>query len=446
MFYKIANHASQAATPVDKPWELTVAPAPDFGKDKKLFKAWCGELSTNHVFLSGYEGMTPGVRVSYDQGNVPFKVHALFADYDAPVAPDAFTRLTEQPVSEFKPAYGQFTWSGYGRLIWILEAPLLIANKSQLKEFLTIVSKQLKLNAWLAGYDGKAFSDPSKYYESGKPWIPMTPAAVIPTAFLQMWLLEASKKATMSDKLDDFHIPMDKLAAEVESRFPGRWQGPFEEGMRGIRFWDITASDPTGAVILADGMMAFSGEQAFIPWRQIFGNMFVDQFKADKIAGIRDLIAYDGQKYWMNMEDQGWTDLTETVLSRKLRCKQFSGKPARGSTCSEIDLAMDDFATNCRVHRALPFILFPPGIISHKGKKVLNIATAKCMVPNRNLETVADAVAQCPWIWSFLKALLVDETLEDSNIQLNVFLNWLQKFYVSRPCLCLDPPMWVRPC
>jgi hypothetical protein len=422
---------------VEKPWEI-VSEAPVI-EDKKEFKAWCLGLATKHHFLSGFSGITPQIRVSYESNNAPFKMSALIVDYDAATTEDRLLDLVANPVTEFVPAYAVITHSGYARLVWLFEADILLAAKAQIKEFLVQLSRRLALNKWLAGMDTGALSDPCRYYELGSKWIPLTPDYRIPASFLQLWLLEASSKINLDEGYSENKIPMEDIAEAVEAKYPGRWSGPFEEGRRGVRFWDLLAADKTGAVIMRNGVMAFSGEQAFMPWRTLLGDSFVNKYKADRTADVRTRVVFDGRDYWWRETDEGsWKTLDNTSLTRHLKVAGFESRAMKRETSSEIERILDDVTFNCRVEKAMPFIHYPQGVITYDGNKFLNTATAKCMEPARDasVQTIGEAQKQIPFIWSLLKALFYDKGLGEGQEYTQVYylLAWLKRFYLGGLC------------
>src|SRR5690606_36589839 len=66
-------------------------------------------------------------------------------------------------------------------------------------------------------------------------------------------------------------VSLEAIAAEVEKRFPGRWQGEFKVDATGVRFWDPNADAPAGCQVKPDGMLCFTGNVPFMRWADIFG-------------------------------------------------------------------------------------------------------------------------------------------------------------------------------
>ena len=161
------------------------------------------------------------------------------------------------------------------------------------------------------GLDTAAFEDPCKYYEAGTEWNRLSEDE-IPATFMMQWAMESSKSYAWN-KLGTV-IPMDVLAAEVDRQYPGRWQGGFDFGARGVRFWDPESDNETAAVVRETGMQCFTGGAAFVPWATIFGHPFVNQFEADRIGGSVKDIYFDGRDYWIRNFRDEWQYLSKTIL------------------------------------------------------------------------------------------------------------------------------------
>lgn len=420
---------------MEKPWESGLKLPEGLDVNKSDRSKWQIRLTTQHAFISGFEGMTAQMRVSYENHNIPHRMHALITDYDAHVTEARLAEMLVDPPCEFMPAWAIITGSGNLRLVWMFERSIMLAHKDLIIQFLLMLQKKLDLKSWHGALDEKAMADPSQYYEIGFKWIPMKAGAFVPQSYLELWMLNASKKVKLDDdEKDVYQIPMERIAEEVAQRYPdNKWSGPFEEGRRGIRFWDPNADNDTGAVILKSGMMAFSGEQAFMSWRKLLGDAFVSQFKADKVGKIRENVVFDSEDFWILMGDE-WVSKGRADFTQKLRVLGFSDKGVRGATCTEIDEIEVDLKDNCRVYKALPFIHFPPGVIVYEDKKYLNISNAVCMQPAKDsdVSSPVEALKTFPFVWKLLKALFEnDYNPNDPMDQMYYFLAWLQRFYLG---------------
>lgn len=438
MFYSIPNLTSQTACELPEPWTFQAAPEAGTFTDKAAFKSWCQDPGTKHSFLSTVEGMSKNQRVSYENHNVPFALHGFIVDYDSPVADDAVERMRVRPQSDFKPEWFVKTFSGNARLIWVFEKPLLIVNKDQYKAFALYFKKKVKLQAWLAGFEAEALGDAVKYYELGKEWKQAFPGARVPFDTLTLWAFEASRKLALDENPRRFKIPFEDIAKAVEERFPGRWSGPFEPGRRGLRFWDPTAQDETGAIVRDDGVHCFSGTEGFMSWAQIFGAAFVEKYEADRISDILDKTVYDGKDFWtLKPQAEEWIRVGKEDFSQTLRT-DFAFNPARGKdTHSEVDEVECAIKSQRRVERAVPILFHPTGIINLRGEVILNTTAIRPMPPappcTDGKMTWCDGAKHWPFIFSFLRALFHTDQLT----QLERLLSYMKYAYTH--ALDFDP-------
>lgn len=428
MYYSLSNLGATAVTPIEKPWEYSASSIPEEVTTKAEYQRWSSNNATQHAFISAVEGSMPGLRVS--NSNPIYKVHGFIVDYDAEIAPSVIQGRIAKPPSEFKPRYGCSTFSGGARLFWTFERPVLIATAAQYKRFAAYATKQLKLTKWLAGFDSGAFSNGSQHYEIGRDYIKMFNED-IPAANLNLWLYEASKDIALTDE-SDYTIPITMVAEEVEKRFPGRWSGLFDIGARGVRFWDPTAEDPTGCRVMKHGMMAFSGEQAFVPWRQIFGSNFVERFEADKLGALIENTAYDGKEFWF-FDGRRWESQSKDDFTQMLRVKGFE-QSRNKDTASEIDRVQIQIKLERRVERAMPFVYSPTGLIRYDGTPYLNISTVKLMEaapPDDTLTEWKHGKKQFPFIYKWFNETFGRYSIDPEPSQLVYVLGELWYAYTN---------------
>lgn len=432
MFYAIPNSVAMSAFALPEPWNFVSQPLPATVVDKTTHRQWCGELTTQHAFISAFEGLDPRSRVSYDAGNPPFKMHGLVIDYDAEVTQSHIDSRKLKIPSEFKPTHVSRTYSGNARVVWQFEKPVLLASKAQYKKFAIELNRHLKLSSWFAGFETASFSDAAHYYEIGTNWQPMFPDYRIPSNLLELWLYESGKDIPIVEDAPQYAIPFEALAAEAEARFPGRWKGPFEEGRRGIRFWDSTASDDTAAILRKDGALCFTGGKGFVSWREIFGGSFVEKFEADRIASIRQVTCYDGRSFWVLRSDR-WVEVSKEDFGQTLRVQGFSS--LRKGPSSETDRIENDIKLNRFVRSAMPFVHFPTGIIVHKGEQYLNYSTVKALQPappmTEGKMQLSDGRKYFPFLMDFFSNFFEPPTPKDDRLQLEYFYAWLKHFYTN---------------
>lgn len=433
MFYSIPNLSSQVAREMPDP----AAFKPNYGapySDKRAFLKWSQELGTEHSFVSLNEGMSPIVRV-HSKDNPLFRMHGLIADYDAPLPDDVVAKLLAKPQSDFKPSWLVRTISGNGRLVWLFESPVTVMSEDHYKKIIRHLSKKLHLNKWLAGLDIEALSSTTRYYEHGAEWVPLPFGSPIPNAHVRHWVFECGLEISPGDKkVFTYDVPMEELAQEVHRRFPGRWKGDFRVGAQGVRFWDPGADNPTGAWIREDGVVCFTGTQAFLSWEQIFGRDFMAKYATLAVGGILEDSAYNGREFFQRT-DNGWISCSKDDFSQMLRVKGFNGKSDAKKGVSKIDEIEHMIKVERRIEAAFPFMFFKPGIIHWRHKPYLNISFTKCLQPSPPLTegrmTLEDGETRFPFIHSLLTTMFSDPGSPRDDGQLEHFLAWLKYFYVN---------------
>jgi hypothetical protein len=434
MFFSIPNLRSSVVIECDEPWSLKTKTPPPYSEGKEAVIEFCNRINTEHAMISMYEGMTAEVRVTMDD-NVPYRMHGLLVDYDNPLPKDPVEYIRANKPSEFMPTYLATTASGNGRLVWEFEKPILFSNKTHMKEFIKILAKSMKLNKWLGGLDTAALTNWVKYYELGQNWEVIDALSTIPVSHLELWYFKASEEQRFDDtKKITYTIPAEDLAHEVEERFPGRWQGPFVYGARGIRFWDASSDNTTAAVVLPEGMLCYTGNQAFVPWRQLFGAAFVEQFEAEAIADIVTNAAYDGDKFWNRQDNGAWICMSKDDFGQELRVRGKDSRRKPGQMASEIDVIENHIKKNNKVNSALPFLFFPEGIIKHGGKRFLNTSQVKALSPaapsTDGRMSFTDGRKHFPLIYKLLRNMFATDKNGESD-QLTYLLAWLKYAYIN---------------
>lgn len=433
MFFSIPNLRSSVVSEVEEPWNLKTATPPPYEEGKEAVIEFCNRVSTQHAMLSMVEGMSPGVRVTMAD-NVPYKLHGLLVDYDNPLPENPIQYIKDHKPCEFMPTYLSTTSSGNGRLVWEFEKPILFSDTGHMKEFMKILAKSMRLNKWLGGLDTAALTNWVKYYELGRNWQAVDAMASVPLSHLELWYFKAAEERKFDDfKKIEYKIPIEDLAAEVEAHFPNRWSGPFVYGARGIRFWDSSADNDTAAVVMPEGMLCYTGDQAFVPWRQLFGAAFVEQYEADAISDIVTSSAYDGDKFWMKQPNGGWITVSKDDFSQEMRVRGKDSRRKPGQTASEIDVIENHIKKHCKIVAALPFLFFPTGIIKHRRQNYLNTSTVEAMKPappvTKEPMKWSDGRKYFPFVHKLLGSMFADKEHEGTD-QLVHLLAWLKYAYV----------------
>jgi len=409
MLLSISN-LSSSRTKECLPWETsTIAPPkPDWNNP-----------AVDHCFYSGLEGLISSVRIDSKNNHAVF-IHWIVADYDGQIDQHARTTVLEH-CGDFKPQYICRTFSGGARLLWKLETPFLLHNNDLTVKLLKHVHKKLKLAKILVGIDSDAFEDPCKYYEAGTDWVHLSDD-LIPAEFMMQWAIESTHNYAWN-KLGAV-IPMDKVSAEVEKQFPGRWQNEFAVGVRGVRFWDSSADNQTAAVIRESGMQCFTGSKAFVSWSAILGHAFVNQFEADRVGGSVSAVFFDGREYWTQMPNRQWQSFNKSDIILYLKVVHgLRPSPARGESSSEIDQALYRIQKQQYIACAAPLIHRPKGVVMLNGLRVLNTSNVEVFQPSDDTEV--DPSRNFPWLSSYF------QTLFDPVEQLDYFYAWLRRWYSS---------------
>lgn len=430
MFFTIPNLRSSTVAELPEPWTFTPDTPPPY-EDRNKFIKWRADFGTRHAFISGYEGTSPLVRLTKTDNPV-FKMHALIVDYDGRLPDNPADHVSGKPAAEYMPNYVVETALG-GRLVWLFESPLLLASEVQAKEFLKIANKMLRLNKWLPGLDTEALSKPEQYFEVGKAWHHVNPGGFIPSANLELWLLKASTGMRFdNDKRLEYEVPIEEIAEEVSSRYPDRWSGTFALGARGVRFWDPNADNPSSAVVTEEGMICFTGDQAFVTWKQIFGAKFMEPFEASYVAGIVKDSAYDGRSFWLACNGR-WEEWSKEDFSQELRCRGYDGRKASGKPASELDIIENMIKKDQRVGRALPFLFFKPGIIAYEGVRYLNTSTVTPVQPSPPVCEGKLMWTDGPTYFPFIHELMMCMFRggEDDAEQMTGLIAWLRYFYCN---------------
>lgn len=412
----LENLSGQRIT-AGEPWSpsLNGARAVPAGLDKEGYRRWCSDPATHSLFFSGYEGAHAGLRLG-DQ-NPPQFMHALVADYDAKVAPGEIDAFLKRAAPDYPPNMVATTFSGNARAVWLFEGPLPVFDRKAQKALVTRFKKELKLKKLLPGLDEEALERPSQYYHCGDGWRVVHPA-LMSLDLLQAWAIQASKNADWGALGDT--IPIDRVADEVERKFPGRWPGPFEDGARGPRFWDESADSPGAAIVRPSGMQCFTGAKPFVTWGEIFGRKFTDEFRASTIGAAINGTWFDGRDYWLQIGGI-WRLFKKPDISIHLRvAHSISDERRSGATASPLDVALEQIHQNRCLDGAAPFVFRRDHLIHFGGKRYLNISRSRIIEPLVGQAEWGDGF---PWIADFLAGLF------DPDEQLDFFLSWLAYGY-----------------
>lgn len=418
--YVIPNHSSSSLVETTMDELIKREKRPAF-PDKPAYKAWCHDAGTDHTFYSMSQPTRAGLRVSKD--NPVVALHGLVADYDS-VIDEAQLRIAIAKCSrDFPIAYASRTFSGGARLVWIFERPLPVFGQDLAVKLLKRLAKEMKLTALLAGFDEKFF-DPNMYYELGHDWIVANPEAVVREPMVKAALAEVTTKSNWTGPGETIDISV--VAAEVERRWPGRWKGPFVVGAQGVRFWDPSSNNDTGAWIRETGVMAFSGENRFMPWTEILGHEFCSKHKRERIGGAISGIYYDGKKYLVRDDRGYWNTQVPDALRLMLIGRGLNRDKGKFDRMSEVEIGMNQINQLCRIDGCYPYLYRDEEVIETAGRRYLNTSRVRAMTPAQSHSGVWGE--GFPWLADYLTQLFNDP---EHKLQREHFLGWLKRLYSS---------------
>lgn len=441
MFFSLPNLTAKSVVPMAHPELYTYAGGKlPFEGDKVAYNKWCSELSTQHSFLSMFEGLSPGMRVSWEH-NPPVRMHGVHVDYDYDMDDDIMALIERDPPSEFKPTWVSKSRNGRCRLTWDFDVPGNIMNAKHWTNLKRRLNAELALFKWHRKMDAPAFADAARYFEHGTDWRRTSVGKPIPQGIVSPWFFQEALNCSSGLKEYNYEIPIEDVAAEVHRRFPGRWVGDFKLGALGVRFWDPSADAAKGAWVRKDGMYCFTGESRFLPWVEIFGKEFMSQYSMKAMDDLLETYAYDGRQFWSPNSEGDWMSHKKDDVTQTLRVMGFRSSRKEG-LASEIDKVEHTLKIERRVIGALPFLYKPSGRLKYKGEWFINVCRTAISQPGAPLVADghpewADGATFFPFIHKLITNLFVPGP-DDDRKQLYSFLAWLKTFYTSayfqKPC------------
>lgn len=401
------------AMPID-PWKVVAAPYPVSSKDE--YERWIKNKDTDHCFYTAVEAINPHRRVSLE--NPAKYLHGLVADYDAEL-PNNFDlqEILDRCNPDALPRALSRTFSGNARLVWEFDKPLLVDCPEFTKSIMKEIARKFKLAKILPGLDECTFRT-NQLFEIGHDWVEVPGNPTISEAVSGDLLVEASSKVNWNKVGEsDTEIPIEKIAAEVEARWPGRWTGEFKVGARGPTFWIQDGIDRIGCQVGDHGMICYTDRagRAFVSWGELLGNAFVDKFREEVIGKAVMEFYYDGRAYWRKNGTDRWYDFKVEDVSRKLRVNGIKTDSKKGA--SQLDRVIDTIQTHQRVDAAVPILFTNQTLVEIGNDRFLN---TNFRMP------VAAADDGDESKWSYIKNWLWPVFGEE---QLPYFLAWLARFY-----------------
>lgn len=412
MLFAAPNQRSTLVSPVE-PWSLDLPIPPEARVDKAAFGKWAAEPSTEYCFFSGSEALNPAIRVS--KTNPLKSLHCLIADYDCAVVPGADAQVLASAPVELRPTWMSRTFSGGRRLLWLFERPVALSGGIA-KPFLAIAKDALKLKKLLPGLDEPAWLDLAKLYALGDGWEKLSDTPISINA-LHYFLFEAAKKTKWET---DIRIPLDVVADEVEKRYPNRWDGPFEEGKRGVVFFNPGSANPSASIVAQEGLICFGEEKTFYSWPELFPDL-ARRYAQDKIGGAIEGVYFDGSNYYRKIDGVWQRVAKEDFVKYLCAMKGLDSGKGKGETASETTRAEVFVQLNRRVAGVVPRVFDPRDVVEINGQRFLNIAYVRPMQPADESQAWSE---NFPWCARFLETRFDD-------YERDVLLAWWRRFYAS---------------
>ena len=409
------------------PWTFQpTAPVPDEvrgAKAKAVRLGWQQDPATAHNFFSGWEGLNSNARISEsDEGNPPYKLHAIVADYDAPLSEQEIASGLER-LGRYLPAYFGRRLSGNVHAVWLLESPVTVPNAAFATEFMRFLAKRLPLDRFGVRLDGPALARPAQYYCNGGEWYQVSEYR-LPKALVQGWLVEVAEKFQFRG--EGIKIPLDLVWAELKKKWPqADWPGDFVEGSQGPSFFIEGSVSPKSAILKAEGFYTFS-EHASKPWwswRDLLGAQFVDGFESRSIGEAVDNIHFDGRSYWRLDGNSQWAPYAKEDTAAHLFIARDVPKSAPKGQPSMLDKCLEHIRQWHRIDGACPFVFRPSGPIKTGASTVLNTFTRRAMTPAEATGVVWGDEGPMPFT-----SWLIDGLLSSAE-QRDYLLSWLHYFY-----------------
>lgn len=433
MFFVLRNLVATDVALTESPWELC-GDVPDAARQKKTVRTqWITDPETRHSVYSLVEGVNPNGRVTgagraaSEDANPPHAIHGIAADYDARLSladvEAGIARLAH------KPQWYERTLSGNARLVWLFEAPVLVAGYAFASGFQKFVGEQLKLSLALPALDAGALADPARYFttDSEGAWKRLDNPR-LPADLVRGWWVQFSDSFKyVGPEFGETSIPLEVIAAELARKYPrfAEWPGEFAVGAMGPSFFVDGSTSPKSATIRENGITTFAAHASkpWYSWADLLGAQFVSDYAATSIGRAVEGLYFDGKSYLRQIADGRWKAFDKSDASAFLKVSRgLSSKPDKRGV-SAIDRALQHVQDHQFVGGAAPFVFRPPGPLRFNGDVVLNTSTRVALAPAATAAPEWGPNGKFPRLSQFLDHLF------DPRDQLVPFLGWLAHAY-----------------
>jgi len=348
--------------------------------------------------------------------NPAVALRGFVADYDLRLGHEEILKLLGNIKEALRPNFVEVSLGQKARLVWVFAREILVSSSEHAAAVWELLAKQTMAETILPGFDKASYKTAERWTNGGQ-WYDLGLPALAEDICFGL-AIEAGKRARILSA-GTTTIPLEKIAAEVQKQFPGRWQGEFTLDAVGVRFWDKNADCPSGAQIKPDGMLCFTGSVPFQRWSDIFGRQWMEQQTVLQLGEAGKGLWFDGRQYWEEYNGTWWSKQRQDV-TLALKTRGLSDRVPKGATVSDADRVLAHVQTANRVHGAAPLINYRPGLVELRGQRILNTATLRALEP-------AAQPGEAPWILSFLRGHFA----ERGDRPLEHFLAWLQRAYTA---------------
>ena len=378
-------------------------------RDKEEYRKWCVAPNTSHAFVSFFEGMNPGLRVS--SANPAVLCHGLIGEFDAR------TDTMDPDQSPIPPMWMCQSFSGHARAFWPFASPINVEHPKLSEAFLKIAFREVKAARLAPGFELKESCERGKYFEVGRNWTALAEHP-IPANVLEGWLFRASSDVDWSKEAPN--IPLEKIVEELARRWPAGWPGgwdQFKEGARGVRFWE--GGDALAVIVTAAGFVCFTGDKPFVPWSTILGSDWMRQAQDNLIgATVKDIFFYpQSGHFYRETPSLGWTKFNATDLRIHLRKAGLSDDQKKGEAVSQVEDALNYMHNNKGVAYAGSLAGRAAGLRKVAGRPVLVLDSPAVIPP---------ATGEFPVIQQWM-----DNLFDWESEQCVCILGWLKYSYIA---------------
>lgn len=397
------------------PWDFAPANLDEVrALPKPQRRGWAHQPDTAWNVYTAIRGAAASLPISKE--NQAAFLHGLVADYDMVSSVQEVLKKIEQLAPHYRPCFIEISLSKKIRLVWPFERPLPVNGSQFATDLIRGFFKKMGVPKLLSGYD-ESSEKPSTRWTNGGEWYDVNPDPM-PWDIVLGMAVDVAKKIEFTSG----DIPLEQVAERVKELFPGRWHGEFKLNAQGVRFWDASADNETGAQVKPDGMLCFTGDKPFVYWREILGNDWVNARRSMNLAAAASDTFFDGRTYW-RQKSGVWRPCHREDVLLALKARGISAKAGKGQTISDAEKVLNYIQENQHIDGAAPLINYRPGPVEIDGSRLLNISSIRALEPASQKDVVPQR--DFPWIWHFLHGLLHKE----NTLALAHFLAWLQRFY-----------------